>query len=120
MTTLEIPAYTKTRVALAWHACMASETNVPVLNNDLDLVLSCSGGPLLPCTGTITSNSVVSEVEMIERAACPYQRSCSVKIRVKNGDPLDNCTMTVPDGAGGTDVIVKTTERVGVAWSFHD
>ncbi|MCX5748029.1 MAG: hypothetical protein NT062_36670, partial [Proteobacteria bacterium] len=71
--------------------------------NDFDLVLSC-GNPLQTCGGTFQSNTVESEFEAVSRI-CNIDKSCSIKIRIKNGAALAACGAT-------------TTERVGVAWSY--
>jgi hypothetical protein len=94
-----------TRVALAWHACMENEGSLPFLNNDLDLVLNC-GSPFVACGGAISSTSVTSELEIVERPGCSFAKTCSIRIRIKNGATLNAC------GA-------NSAERVGVAWSMH-
>jgi hypothetical protein len=103
---LVVPPSTSTRVALAWQSCMISEGSLPILSNDLDLALNC-GSPLFQCGGTTISNTVTSELEMLERPACTFQRTCYVEVRIKNGAQLSACGST-------------TTERVGVAWSFNN
>jgi hypothetical protein len=103
--TLEILAGTRLRVALAWQSCMMTQGGPETLN-DLDLAVNCPGNPLLPCNGVIISNTVPSELEMLERPACAFDRTCAIEIRIKNGAPLAACGST-------------TTERVGVAWSLN-
>jgi len=105
VTSFTVNANVKTRVALAWHACMENEGSIPVLNNDLDLVLSC-GSPIQLCGGSISSTAVTSELEMVERPGCSIAKTCSIKIRIKNGATLNAC------GA-------NPAERVGVAWSMR-
>lgn len=102
---ISIPAQTGVRIALAWQSCLISETTVPNIVNDLDLALDC-GQPIQACSGTILSNSVPSELEMIDKAKCVLPRTCHIDIRIKNGASLQPCGST-------------TTERVGVAWSFR-
>lgn len=104
--TLNIPQNTRTRVALAWQACMISEGSTPVLTNDLDLALNC-GSPLVACGGTMMSATISSELEMLERPSCTLARTCSIEIRLKNGASIQPCGST-------------TTERVGVSWSFNN
>lgn len=106
VTSLTVPANTSIRVALAWQACMLEELSTPVLNNDLDLSLSC-GSPITICGGTITSDTVTSELETLHKPACSVSKGCSIRVRIKNGAPLASCGST-------------TTERVGVAWSFNN
>lgn len=101
---INIPAYENFRTALAWQACMLTETDVPTINNDLDLALDC-GSRFFPCGGVTTSNATSSEVEMIERPYCTIEKTCSLEVRIKNGATLAACGST-------------TTERIGVAWSF--
>jgi hypothetical protein len=101
--TVTIPSSTPLRVALAWQTCMVDSMSIPSLN-DLDLALVCDGS-VFTCGGTILSNTVTSELEMLEKAACTYDKTCEIQIRIKNGAPLASCGST-------------TTERVGVAWSF--
>jgi hypothetical protein len=107
VTTLTVSPTKKLRAALAWQACMVEQTDVPVMNNDLDLVLVCTGAA---CPGTISSNTVSSEVEMLERQRCAgaskVSVSCSLEIRIKNGATLQACGSTA-------------TERVGVAWRLE-
>ncbi len=105
VTTQLVGASNSFRAALAWHSCMINEGDLPVLNNDLDLALACSGPP---CPGTIISNTVTSETEMLERNSCVGQpktavATCSLEIRIKNGASLQPCGST-------------TFERVGIAW----
>lgn len=102
--TVVVPAHTRIRVALAWQACMLDEGDTPALNNDLDLVLDC-GLDYQDCTGSMISDAVTSELEMLERSGCYEVRVCSIRIRIKNGASLNSC---------GSDEY----ERVGVAWSF--
>jgi hypothetical protein len=106
VTSLVVAPSTSTRVALAWQSCMIAEGSVPQLNNDLDLALNC-GSPLIQCGGTTISSTATSELEMLERPSCTFQRTCSIEIRIKNGAPLLACGST-------------NTERVGVAWSFNN
>jgi len=101
--TLTIPALTALRVALAYQSCTQGAT--PQLNNDFDLALNC-GNPLQACGGTSLSNTMTSELEMLERPGCSYSRSCSIEIRIKGGAAVAACGST-------------TTERVGVAWSLR-
>jgi len=82
-----------------------ADDSVPVISNDLDLALNC-GSIIQTCGGTISSNAVSSEIEMVEKAPCTFQRNCSIEVRIKNGASLQSCGTT-------------TTERVGVAWAFH-
>jgi hypothetical protein len=105
VTTLVIPQNVRTRVALAWHTCMIEEGSTPVLNNDLDLALNC-GSPLVACGGTMLSNTESSELEMLERPGCSFERTCAIEVRIKNGATLQQCGST-------------TTERIGVGWSFN-
>lgn len=69
-----------------------------------DLALVCTG---TACPGTMISDTVVSELEMLHRPFCNAPRgssaTCSLEIRIKNGATLQPCGST-------------TTERVGVAW----
>ena len=102
---IAIPAQTGIRVALAWQSCLLSELSTPVISNDLDVALNC-GNPIQTCGGTIVSNTISSELEMIDKAKCTFQRSCTIEVRIKNGATLQACGST-------------TTERVGVAWSFR-
>jgi hypothetical protein len=87
---------------------MLDQNDVPVLNNDLDLALVCTG---LPCPGTLISNTISSELEMVERQRCTTatdktSASCALEIRIKNGGPVSACGSTL-------------TERVGVAWRLE-
>lgn len=108
VTTLTVQAARRVRAALAWQSCMTSEGSTPVLNNDLDLVLSCTG---TVCPGVLQSNTAVSELEMLERQVCvgapkAATATCSLEVRIKNGAPLLPCGST-------------TTERIGVAWRLQ-
>ncbi len=102
---ITIPAGKSVRAALAWQSCLTSEATVPVINNDLDLALNC-GNPMYNCGGTIQSNSVADEIEMVFKPVCPLSVTCSLEIRIKNGATLQSCGST-------------TTERVGVSWAFR-
>jgi hypothetical protein len=99
---VSIPANSSFRAAMAWQSCLTSESGTPTLNNDLDLVLSC-GSPLIVCGGTLASSSITSEIEMVSKAACTAPKSCTLRIRIKNGASLAACGST-------------STERVGLAW----
>jgi len=102
---IAIPANSKARVAMAWHACPSQLP--PQLNNELALVLNC--GKFLPGVcggGTVTSNAPFSEIEVLERGSCTFVQNCSIRIRINNGAALNACGSTV-------------SERVGVAWSFR-
>lgn len=99
---VSIPGNSSFRAAMAWQSCLTSETGTPTLNNDFDLVLSC-GSPFIICGGTIASSSITSEIEMVSKAACAAPKSCSLRVRIKNGASLAACGST-------------TTERVGLAW----
>ncbi|MDB4958914.1 MAG: hypothetical protein JWO36_6483 [Myxococcales bacterium] len=107
VTSISIPYTVTARVALAWQSCMTTEAGGATLNNDLDLALNC--GSHATCAQTTLSDTVTSELEMLERPACGIRtadRVCSIEIRIKNGAALASCGST-------------TTERVGVAWSLH-
>jgi hypothetical protein len=101
---IAIPANARARVALSWQACMLTKEDTPTINNDLDLVLNC-GSPWDVCGGSYTSNTISSELEMVERPGCPSSKTCSVEVRIKNGATLAACGST-------------TSERIGVAWSY--
>jgi hypothetical protein len=102
--TITVPANAHTRVALAWQSCMIEEGGTPAINNDLDLVLDCGTQPFA-CYGVYTSNSVTSELEMVRRPGCPSDKTCTIKVRIKNGATLNAC--------GSTDY-----ERIGIAWAY--
>lgn len=103
--TVAVPAGIAVRVALAWQACVLTETGVPTLNNDLDLRLTCGNETAL-CGQSYTSNTVTSEMEVLERPGCSQAKTCTIRIRIKNGATLAACGST-------------PTERVGVAWSLN-
>jgi hypothetical protein len=103
-TEVVVAANDRIRVALAWQACMLKEETTPTLNNDLDLVLDC--WPDAPCDNFLISDTVTSELEMLERPACNHLQICDIRVRIKNGASLEPC---------GSD----ETERLGVAWSFN-
>lgn len=100
VSTVTVPGYSSLRASLAWQACMIDESSLPTINNDLDLLVSC-GSPIFGC-GAAISDTVSSELEMVQKA-CTTQTSCSIRIRIKNGAALQACGSTA-------------TERVGVAW----
>ena len=100
-----VAASDRIRVALAWQSCMLEEATSPAINNDLDLVLDC-GADFPPCVGFMISDTVTSELEMLERPACNGLRVCQILVRIKNGTSLQAC---------GSD----ETERMGVGWSFN-
>ncbi len=93
------------RVALTYQACMANSGSIPVLQYDLDLVVTATGSQLT-CSTFYTSNTTNSETEMLEFGACPGARTYSVYVRVKNGATLQPCSTS------------DTTERVAVAWNL--
>lgn len=53
------------------------------------------------------SNTVHSEIEMIERPGCIAARTCTLSIRIKNGATLAACA---------SDDLEVAVERAGVAW----
>lgn len=83
---------------------MLEENGLPTLNNDLDLVVNC-GSDWVICGGSWSSTSGTSELELIERPACSQSRSCSIKVRIKNGVSLAGCGS-------------NSAERAGIAWTF--
>jgi hypothetical protein len=104
---VSIPSNKVIKVALVWNACSLADDGFTdaFLVNDLDLSVTkqCSGS-----STTTTSNTITSELEMLE-IACGVQKggwSAAIKIRIKNGATLQACGTT-------------TTERVGVAWSIR-
>lgn len=100
---LSIPVNKSAKVALTWSACSTSAGNDAFLANDLDLVGTrvCNG-----TTTTLTSNTVSSETEMVFGGCGAQTGTITLRIRIKNGATIASC---------GT----RTTERVGVAWSFQ-
>jgi hypothetical protein len=106
--TLSVPAAKRVRAALAWQSCMTAEGSTPVLTNNLDLALACTG---MVCPGTLLSNSVPSELEMLERQSCAGASkgaiaTCTLEVRIANGASLQPCGST-------------TSERIGVAWRLQ-
>lgn len=103
---ITIPIAKSARIALAWQSCMTAETGVPVITNDLDLVLNC-GNPMVVCGGLYQSVSTADEIEMVQYPACNFLTpGCAIEVRIKNGAALQSCGST-------------TTERIGVAWALR-
>jgi hypothetical protein len=98
-----LPLTKSAKVALAWSACSLSSGSDALMANDLDLAVTrtCNGTPT-----TFTSNTIPSETEMVFLSCGAQAGSMTIRIRIKNGATLAAC---------GT----RTTERVGVAWSFQ-
>jgi hypothetical protein len=105
LTTIAAPTDYVPRVALTYQKCMTNSNGSPVLNNDLDLVVTASGSQFT-CSTFYTSNTTNSETEMLEFGTCPGARTYSVYVRIKNGATLQPCSPS------------DTTERVAVAWNL--
>lgn len=103
---ITIPQFESARIALAWQSCLTTETSVPVIANDLDLILNC-GNPMVACGGIWQSVSTDDEIEMLEYPACNFfPPSCNIEVRIKNGATLQGCGSV-------------STERIGVAWALR-
>lgn len=105
LATVAAPTYYVPRVALTYQKCMANSGSIPVLQNDLDLVVTSSGSQFT-CSTFFTSNTTNSETEMLEFGTCPQARTYSIYVRIKNGATLQPCSVS------------DTTERVAVAWNL--
>jgi hypothetical protein len=105
LATIVAPADYVPRVALTYQRCMANSGSSPVLQNDLDLVVTANGSSF-NCGTFVTSNTTGSETEMLEYGLCPGARTYSVYVRIKNGASLAQCSAS------------DTIERVGVAWNL--
>lgn len=98
-----IPMTRSARVSLVWNACSVNRTTSAFLNNDLDLRVQRT----ITCGGSVESNDVLSEVEMIQVAPSGSATcSASIRVRIKGGGPLNSC------GTNGT-------EPVAVAWAYQ-
>jgi hypothetical protein len=106
--TLAVPANARIRVALAFQACIQSIGGLnATLPNDLDLVVTQNASKFLACSGSQSSYSVTSEVEMVDFGPCNIDRDYSIIVRIKNGAALTACSAT------------DNMERIGVAWSLR-
>lgn len=105
--TVTVPVGQSLRAALVWQSCPVNPGGVPTIINDLDLLVTSSGGVFSPCTTAISSASVDSELEMIETSACslPNPKTYTLRVRIKNGATLQTCPG------------FPAFERIGVAWS---
>ncbi|MBP9087746.1 MAG: hypothetical protein KBG15_16625 [Kofleriaceae bacterium] len=102
-----VPAGARVRVALAWQTCAINSGGNSTLINDLDLVVTRNGTIFEGCEKSVTSNTVTSELEMLEMGPCVSDKTYTIAVRIKNGATLASCSAS------------DTFERIGVSWSIR-
>jgi hypothetical protein len=106
MASVLVPAYTRVKVALVWHACQTTETSDAFVNNDLDLVVRRPGACFFTHRASV---AVDSETEMVYDdclAGYPGNGTYLIKIRIKDGATLNACN-------------TNPYERAAIAWSIQ-